>query len=385
MNDVVVIGAGPSGLYAASLLAEAGWSVKVFEKKSSIGKNILCTGILGKEAFQKFGLPEDSVLSELSHMKMISPYGTSLDYDHKETFAWVVDREKFDLNLARRAECCGAEIQTMTRVEDIKVHEDRVELFSISKKRGEEKHRAKAAVLATGIEFRLHKKLGLGYPSHFINAAQVELENVMQQGPMVMVGNEVAPGAFAWNIPLDKKRARLGLITEKEPGEYLKKLVSRLYPEKREEEDGLKYRTKVIAQGPVSRTFSDRVISVGESAAQVKTTTGGGLYYGLLCSRIAAEVILKNLPKDSLTSADLYEYERAWKKAIKRELLIGYYARKTCSRLSDQDIEKLFQLARSNGVFPLIRDKGRFDWQVDLILELAKKAPIPSLKALIRA
>lgn len=384
MNDVIVIGGGPSGLYAAGLLADAGLKVSVFEKKNKIGKDVLCTGIIGREAFQRFGLCKDSILSELDCMRMISPYGTSLCYDHGKPFACVVDREKFDLNLASKALSCGVKIKTKTRVEDIEKDKHGVEVTTFSKRCGNQKHKARIAVLATGIEYRLHKRSGLGYPTHFINGAQVELEDTEINDPSVFVGNQVAPGAFAWNIPLNNHRTRLGLITEKDATAFLKKLVSRVYPNKTGLSDKLKCRSKVIAQGPLSRTYSDRVISVGESAAQVKTTTGGGLYYGLLCSQIAAGVILKNFPRDSFSSSDLSEYESSWKKKIKRELLIGYYTRKACSRLSDKEIEKLFQLAKSNGVFPLIRNKGVFDWQGDLILELAKKASVPALKALIR-
>ncbi|MBD3414629.1 MAG: geranylgeranyl reductase family protein [Candidatus Aminicenantes bacterium] len=385
MNDVVVIGGGPSGLYTAGLLADSGIQVKVFEKKRSIGQDVLCTGIISKDAFQKFGLQKDSVLFELRHMELVSPFGTSLCYDHGDVFACVVDREKFDLNLARRASLNGAEIFTGTRVDDVEVSKQGVTVTTSSQQKGKTKHKARLAILSTGIEYRLHKKLGLGYPSHFINGAQVEFQNPKETAPRIMVGNKVAPGAFAWSIPVNDRRVRVGLITEKGAGAYLVKLVSQMHPEQGHESPELQYRGKVIAQGPVSPTFSDRVMSVGECAAQVKTTTGGGLYYGLFCSQIAVQTILQKMSSDSWTGSDLVDYEKEWKKAIKKELMIGYYARKVCSRLSDKELEKLFQLAKTNGVFPLIREKGHFDWQVDLIVELAKKAPVPALKALVRA
>ena len=39
-------------------------------------------------------------------------------------------------------------------------------------------------------------------------------------------------------------------------------------------------RTKPVAQGLLSPTVGDRVLSVGEAAGQTKTTTGGGISYG---------------------------------------------------------------------------------------------------------
>jgi hypothetical protein len=44
--------------------------------------------------------------------------------------------------------------------------------------------------------------------------------------------------------------------------------------------------------------------------------------------------------------------------------------------LDDRQIEKLMDLARQDGIFPLIRARGHFDWQSGLIVELLRKAPI---------
>ena len=53
--NIVIIGAGPFGCYAAYLLTKEGHEVSVYDRKSQIGTPIQCTGILTKE-FDKFGL-----------------------------------------------------------------------------------------------------------------------------------------------------------------------------------------------------------------------------------------------------------------------------------------------------------------------------------------
>ena len=50
-------------------------------------------------------------------------------------------------------------------------------------------------------------------------------------------------------------------------------------------------RLKILPLGPVTRTYADRVVAVGDAAGLVKPTTGGGIYYGLLSGSIAAEVL----------------------------------------------------------------------------------------------
>jgi len=46
-----------------------------------------------------------------------------------------------------------------------------------------------------------------------------------------------------------------------------------------------------IPLNPLPKTYRERMIAVGDAAGQVKPTTGGGIYYGLLCADMAAEVI----------------------------------------------------------------------------------------------
>jgi len=44
-----------------------------------------------------------------------------------------------------------------------------------------------------------------------------------------------------------------------------------------------------------------------------------------------------------------------------------------CARLSDGRIESLFQLARTDGIVPIIRDKADFDRHSGLVLALLER------------
>src|SRR5512136_1998924 len=108
--DVVVVGAGPSGLRTAARLAAAGLDVRVVEKKDRIGAGIVCTGIVGREVFDDFGLDGGSVVEEMQTVRLISPFATELVYRHPRPFACVVNRERFDRGLAEAAAAAGAAI-----------------------------------------------------------------------------------------------------------------------------------------------------------------------------------------------------------------------------------------------------------------------------------
>ncbi|MBE0711243.1 MAG: hypothetical protein IH583_02585, partial [Candidatus Aminicenantes bacterium] len=132
-------------------------------------------------------------------------------------------------------------------------------------------------------------------------------------------------------------------------------------------------RTKPVAQGLLSGTFGDRVLAVGEAAGQTKTTTGGGISYGLTCADLAADVILECFGRSSFGAADLAEYERRWKGLLQKEIVVGHYTRRMCARLSDGRIESLFHLAQTDGIVPIIREKADFDWHSGLILALLQR------------
>jgi len=377
--DVAVVGGGPSGLNVSKRLAERGLDVLLLERKSEIGTHVICTGILGKEVFQKFDLAGDSVLREIKNVKVVSPYGSSMTYQHPAPFAYVVDRKKFDKYLAQEADSKGVEIELENRVLDIAVNRNDVEVTTKVEGGGLRKFSAKLAVIATGIDTHLNKKLGLGYPKDFLNGAQAEIEIENNDSTAVFVGKNIALGAFAWAVPTADRRVRIGLLTENDPIVCFERLMEKFYPEKTGDLDKKRIQVKAIAQGLVSKSYGDRVIALGEAAGQVKTTTGGGIYFGLLCSEIASEVIMKSYQAGSFKSSRLAEYEKFWKRAIQKEIVIGYYARRIWARLNDMQVEKIFQIARSDGIIPLIRDKGNFDWHSDLILTLIKKFPFFSI------
>ena len=110
-SDVLIVGGGPSGLRLAARLAGAGLDVRVLERKDGIGSSVVCTGIIGKEVFDSFGMNRDSALGELQTVRLVSPFGTSVVYSHPQPFAYVVDRERFDRNLAAEAASRGADIE----------------------------------------------------------------------------------------------------------------------------------------------------------------------------------------------------------------------------------------------------------------------------------
>ncbi|MGD0782544.1 MAG: NAD(P)/FAD-dependent oxidoreductase [Candidatus Aminicenantales bacterium] len=374
--DAAVVGGGPSGLQTARLLAERGLRAVVFEKKSEIGADVVCTGIVGREIFHEFGLPEHSLLRDFRAMTVVGPSGRSLSYEHPSTFAAIVDRGLFDKSLAAVARQAGAEIQTGVSVVSASVSSKGVRL-RIRPDRGEAVScSASVLVLATGIHNDLQAGLGLGSPRAFLRGVQSETGPALDGEPAIYLGTGIAPGAFGWAVPTTPGRMKIGLITEKDPVRGFAGLLDALRLDGGRGEAEAAARIKPIAQGLVARTSGQRVLVVGEAAGQVKTTTGGGIYYGLLGARVASDLIMKAVQARDFRASFLSEYDRLWRAVLKREILIGHYVRKAFAALDDRQIEKLMDVARQDGVIPLVRARGHFDWQSGLIMELLRKAPV---------
>lgn len=371
--DVIVVGGGPSGLRTAARLAGAGLDVRVLERKPRAGAGVVCTGIVGREIFDDFGLDRGAIVAELRRVRLVSPFATELVYEHPRPFACVVDRERFDGALARTAEAAGATIIYDARVGDIAVDRDGVEVAVLDEDGAARSERAAVAVLATGVDFGLQKKLGLSSPRDFLKGAQVECSFPGADMTTLFFGRDVAPGAFAWSVPAGAGRARIGLLSQKDPKTCLRKLLDRRFEGVRITAERSGIRTKPVAQGLLARTSGDRVLAVGEAAGQTKTTTGGGISYGLACADLAAEVVRECFDRSDFGPASLAAYERRWKALLKKEILVGQYTRRMCARLSDGRIESLFQLARTDGIVPIIRDNADFDRHSGLIFALLQR------------
>jgi len=117
---------------------------------------------------------------------------------------------------------------------------------------------------------------------------------------------------------------------------------------------------------------------VGTAAGQVKPTTGGGIYYGLLCADIAVDNLHRALASNDLSASGLAGYQREWKKRLGRELGMGYRVRKLYQHLSDGQIDRMFNAIAANGMVDLLlkADDVSFDWHSSGLLRMLGRVVI---------
>jgi flavin-dependent dehydrogenase len=142
-------------------------------------------------------------------------------------------------------------------------------------------------------------------------------------------------------------------------------------------------RQKILPLGPIARTVADRLLVVGDAAGLVKPTTGGGIYYSLMSAALAADAAVPALRRNRLTAADLSDYERRWRDRLDDELGSQQTLRKIAERMSDGEIDALFDLARTDGIIPLVRRTASFNQHRHLIRALLQHPP--ARRVLLRA
>lgn len=370
-HDVVIVGGGPAGLVAAARLASSGLDVAILEEHAESGLPVHCTGVLAADAFDEFGLSPTSILGPLRRVRFHAPSGEVLTHQTDRVEAVVIDRHRFDHDLADTARLAGARMVTGARVTAIETAAGTMRVRC----RGREPLQARATIIACGANYGLAKSLGMGLPAHWLQSAQLELPARDGGDVEVFFGHSIAPRGFAWTVPVERAHGRfvrVGLMCETGAAQHFDRFLTRVAPRCGIAGADLARspRVKMLPLAPIRRTFADRALVIGDAAGLVKATTGGGIYYSLVSGSLAAQVLGEALASDRLGASDLARYEKLWRNRLDPELSAQLSLRQLANRLDDADIDSFFELARDGGILPLIRRTARFNQHRHLILAL---------------
>jgi geranylgeranyl reductase family protein len=377
MLDVAIIGGGPAGLLASARLAAAGLQTTVLEEHDSVGEPVHCTGVLAADAFDEFDLSRRSILNELTTASFWSPAGQHVSYSGRRVEAVVIDRRVFDGELAERARYAGVRITTGARATGICRDLDGVTITTTC---GEV--RARAVVLASGANYALHRQVGFEMPRLFLHTAQMEMPARRVHDVELYFGSGSAPKGFGWVVPVVRSAgqcARVGVMCESDAPGYFARLRARVAERWGLELSAARPRQKILPLAPLPRTYADRLLAIGDAAGLVKPTTGGGIYYSLVSAALAADVLKTAFATNDLSAARLAPYERLWRDQLSAEFDAQLTLRLAAHRMSDRDIEDLFDLARTDGVMPIVRRTASFNRHRTLILALFKHPPVREL------
>ena len=227
MVDVLVIGAGPAGSIAASMIHCAGLKVRVVEKEKFprfvIGESLLprCMEVLEDAGFL------DAVKSKNFQEKFgakflkgdeVSDFNFTEQYSKGWTWTWQVPRADFDKTLADELQRKGVTIDFETTVTAIEFFDDESSVTSIVRKDGTtEKIKAKFIVDASGYGRVIPRLFNLDKPSNldprkavFAHVQDKHRMNFDEPNRIIVV--IYAPGVWVWIIPFSSGVTSVGFV-----------------------------------------------------------------------------------------------------------------------------------------------------------------------------
>lgn len=377
MKDIIIVGGGPIGCFTATKLAEKGFKVTILEEHAEIGHPMCCAGILGAEGLKETGLnPKRWALNELRRAILHTPLGESIHLSRDKVEAYVIDRSKFDRDMAERAVRAGAEIRLKTRCRDISFEDEEVALKVQAPESASRELHTRLVIGADGANSLVGRKAGLIKDFSPLNCAQVEtIADVCEGTAELYFGREFSPGFFSWIIPAGEVfRVGLGSI-EGGAAQKLFKFIRR-HPIASEKITRKQFNLSIgLIPEPRSRKiYGERVMLVGDAAGHVKPVTGGGLYLGLSCASIATDVASKAL-EDQPSAENLAEYEHSVKEKFGREFEFGLRAQKIFRKMSDEALDEVLNLLSKPETRDLVLEHADFDRHSELFKALIKKGP----------
>jgi geranylgeranyl reductase family protein len=379
--DSIIVGGGPIGGFIAGEIADKNFNVAVIEKNKEIGIPMNCAGLVTPRVFDILKISKTQVCeNEIKGANIHSPSGKTLRIGGDRVHALAIDRSKFDKEILKNAKNKGAEIFLENSLLSAQKIGHYIELKT------SKNHDFKCDLLigADGPNSKIRDRFALPEPKEFLRGIGAEIidTNLDPDFVEIFIGNNIAPGFFAWIIPTNKNgtRARTGLCINQDslnsPKYYFSNLLNN---EKTSNLIGNSKTIKkfggVIPLGPLKKTYESNVMIAGDAAAQVKPTSGGGIYTGLLCANYCSSVSVDALKNKNFSPQFLKQYHKNWYTDIGRELNLGMKFRKIFRHFSDKHFDKYIEKFQNPKISEIINRYGDIDYPSKLIKPMLKKTP----------
>ncbi len=314
---IIVVGAGPAGSTAATLLARAGVRVLLLEKRR-FPRDKLCGGFL---ADRSLGILEEihgaAIPADLYHdtRDVFAIHHRGEELVHRELGGRMafVQRKELDEFLARRAQVAGAELREDCTLQSATQNSRQVEL----KLTGGERLRADWVVAADGIFSKLRKCFAPGEGGHQ-TALEMSIPSDYNGPPRLDFG--LFPWGYAWDFP--KRGLRMVGVCGRPEHTGDQKALLKAYRER------LGYpESKVLGwplpDKPIRRLARGRVLFTGDAAGLCEPNSGEGIYYALRSGERAARALLTHSEGSTASVADVGRVYEKSLSFVRRQLAFG--------------------------------------------------------------
>lgn len=349
-GEVAIVGGGVIGLVLAKELAGSGVDVTVYEARRRAGEGAnKASGIVSVGGLASIGVDyHDAVLNSLDGAALYAGE-EKLSIKAKETKAYVLDREVFARLCADEAIEAGARIEFGKKLD-----KDMIKELS----------RGRIVAGADGVVSGVASQFGFPEINDYVLTYKAEYAgaDVRDLHSCELFFSDAPKRFFGWTVPHSKSVLEVGIgewiRTRRNSvsvfNAFIKNSIVSAEIRGATKESGL---ASIIPLQARKATVKGNVLLVGDAAGQVKATTGGGLVFGALCAKTAAEAIVNHLRN----GAPLSMYDRMWRRRYMADLQMHRAIHRYYSSLGPRGARLLFRLARTLGVEGFLSEYGDMD------------------------
>jgi digeranylgeranylglycerophospholipid reductase len=337
--DVVVVGAGTAGCYAAATVSRAGYDVVILERKTADEAGHIACGdaIKGAANFPE-AIPQSQIDPAFSNTDVdhgrfeIPSQDTVLDIPVPGELA-VLDRWEYGNLLIDGAEKRGVDIHYDTVVKDVQQeHTGRVTGVEAVRNGAENgngngrsnatTYEAEVVIDAAGSLSILQDKAdfsdatfdtNVNY-SQFCSAYReiVEVDDPVDWDDALVFKPTKRSAGYLWYFPRTPTEINVGLGFQmnEEPMKLVQDLRDDL--QARPEFAGARVKDKLGAALPTRRPYDSAVapgfLAIGDAAGHVNPTTGGGIAGAAYAGTYAAEQAIEGIEADDVGESMLWRY-----------------------------------------------------------------------------
>ncbi|MFW9866635.1 MAG: geranylgeranyl reductase family protein [Candidatus Thorarchaeota archaeon] len=365
--DVCIIGASIAGNYLCYLLSKTNLKVVVIEEHKDIGVPLQCAGIVSQKLRNLITIPDKLVLNRVKVARIVSPQGDFIKLSGNEE-PYIIDRISLDIFFYEKVK------------NNKNIHfllGEKFKNFKYNKNNGqnlllvETSNHVIEAKLLIGSDGPL-SSVGrcLGIKNKILYAMQIRINANFKEDEAAMYFDPRWKELFGWIVPEGNDIFRIGLACFENLLESFQLFLNQLkvdFNKRIDQQGGL------IPYGMMNKLAFNNILLLGDSACQVKATTGGGIVNILMASKYAADCIQKCFKIDNFSKKVIKKhYQKPCYQAIGRELKIHYLIRAVLERLDNIDFNILFKIIRTTKIESLINLYGDMDFPRTFIFKLIR-------------
>ncbi|MFW9988943.1 MAG: NAD(P)/FAD-dependent oxidoreductase [Candidatus Odinarchaeota archaeon] len=365
--DLAIVGASLAGNYLCYLLSNSDLKIAVIEEHKEIGLPFQCAGIVSQKLSKLVDLPHEIVLNRVKTAKIIGPTGVYIKLSGNDR-PYIIDRIAFDCLFFNKTKTSENIIYFLgEKFKNFEYKRDNHQKYILIET-SERKIKVRMLIGCDGPSSSIASLLGIKNKNLY--ATQIRIKARFNEDEAVMFFDKRWKELFGWIVPEGQQIYRIGIACSKNIANNFRIFLNKVninFQQKIDQQGGL------IPYGLMNRLSFDNIFLLGDSACQVKSSTGGGIIMLLIAAKYAANCIRKCFAYDKFSKKTIQKYyENPCRSIVGRELKIHYLIRSILERFTANDFYKLFQIIKSTKIENKISLYGDMDFPKAFLFQLLK-------------